>query len=105
MIPLIINQLRDCFNSPLDCEDAHGLIAVGERLTLLGQPIPEWVEDLWEEALKKVALEPTEADTLDMLNSTIFRKRVDEELFLNVLVIVDYILHILLLILRFVVLD
>ena len=85
MINAIINQLRDCFNSPLDCEDAHGLIAVGERLALLGQPIPGWVDDLWDEALKKVALEPTEVDTLDLLNSTIFRKKIDEELFLSVL--------------------
>ncbi len=85
MINAIINQLRDCFNSPLDREDAHGLIAVGERLALLDQPIPEWVDNLWEEALRKVALEPIEVDTLDLLNSTIFRKKVDEGLFLSVL--------------------
>lgn len=85
MINAIINQLRDCFNSPLDCEDAHGLIAVGERLALLDQPIPEWVESLWDEALKKVALEPIESGTLDLLNSTIFLKRVDRGLLLSVL--------------------
>ena len=40
-----------------------------------------------QQALRKVALEPIESDThtLDLLKSTIFRKRVDEGLFLSVL--------------------